>query len=100
MRYRFSPPPTTSEMPGLMLLRRKTTVTGDKPLKGAKIVGCSHITAQAAVLIETLVACGAAVRWCACNVHSTQNSVAAALAERGESLVWAGLVSPLCGRGW
>lgn len=73
-----------TEMPGLMLLRRKTTVTGDKPLKGAKIVGCSHITSQAAVLIETLVACGAKVRWCACNIYSTQNSVAAALVEAGE----------------
>ena len=73
-----------AEMPGLMLLRRKTTVTGDKPLKGAKIVGCSHITSQAAVLIETLVACGARVRWCACNIYSTQNEVAAALVEAGE----------------
>ena len=76
-----------AEMPGLMLLRRKTTVTGDKPLKGAKIVGCSHITSQAAVLIETLVACGARVRWCACNIYSTQNEVAAALVEAGEALV-------------
>ena len=81
----FSCFPTSTEMPGLMLLRRKTTVTGDKPLKGAKILGCSHITAQSAVLIETLVACGASVRWCACNVHSTQNAVAAALAEAGQN---------------
>jgi adenosylhomocysteinase len=73
------------EMPGLMLLRRKTCAsTGDKPLKGARIVGCTHITAQSAVLIETLVECGAKVRWCSCNIHSTQNEVAAALAEAGE----------------
>jgi adenosylhomocysteinase len=88
----FSCFPTSTEMPGLMLLRRKTTVTGDKPLKGAKILGCSHITAQSAVLIETLVACGASVRWCACNVHSTQNAVAAALAEAGYPIFgWRGM---------
>ncbi|XP_071488114.1 S-adenosylhomocysteine hydrolase-like protein 1 [Diadema antillarum] len=69
------------EMPGLMLLRNK--VAGEKPLKGAKIIGCTHITAQAAVLIETLSALGANVRWCACNIYSTQNEVAAALAEAG-----------------
>ncbi len=55
----------------------------DKPLKGAKIVGCSHINAQTAVMIETLVALGAQVRWAACNIFSTQNEVAAALAEAG-----------------
>jgi adenosylhomocysteinase len=71
------------EMPGLMLLRRKTTTTGDKPLKGARIVGCTHVTAQAAVLIQTLTACGATVRWCSCNVHSTQDEIAASLAHNG-----------------
>eukprot|EP00058_Branchiostoma_floridae_P014325 XP_002599813.1 hypothetical protein BRAFLDRAFT_70283 [Branchiostoma floridae] len=69
------------EMPGLMALRKRAS--GDTPLKGAKIAGCTHLTAQAAVLIETLVACGASVRWCACNIYSTQNEVAAALAEAG-----------------
>ncbi|XP_041458395.1 S-adenosylhomocysteine hydrolase-like protein 1 isoform X1 [Lytechinus variegatus] len=69
------------EMPGLMLLRNR--VASDKPLKGAKIIGCTHITAQAAVLIETLSALGASIRWSACNIYSTQNEVAAALAEAG-----------------
>ncbi|XP_030856429.1 S-adenosylhomocysteine hydrolase-like protein 1 isoform X2 [Strongylocentrotus purpuratus] len=69
------------EMPGLMLLRSK--VASEKPLKGAKIIGCTHITAQAAVLIETLSALGASIRWSACNIYSTQNEVAAALAEAG-----------------
>ncbi|CAH3047057.1 unnamed protein product, partial [Porites lobata] len=69
------------EMPGLMLLRKRNCT--DKPLEGAKIVGCTHVTAQAAVLIETLAALGAQVRWCACNIYSTQNEVAAALAEAG-----------------
>lgn len=69
------------EMPGQMALRKRAQ--GDKPLNGAKIVGCTHITAQTAVLIETLVALGAQVRWSACNIYSTQNEVAAALAEAG-----------------
>jgi len=69
------------EMPALMSLRKRAS--GDKPLNGAKIVGCTHVTAQAAVLIETLVELGAKVRWCACNIFSTQNEVAAALAEAG-----------------
>lgn len=68
-----------SEMPGLLLLRRRARA--EQPLKGAKIVGCSHVVAQTAVLIETLVDLGAQVRWCGCNVFSTQNEVAAALAE-------------------
>ncbi|CAF0942457.1 unnamed protein product [Rotaria sordida] len=67
------------EMPGLMALRRRAE--SDKPLQGAKIVGCTHIIAQTAVLIETLIRLGAQVRWCACNIFSTQNEVAAALAE-------------------
>ncbi len=57
-------------MPGLMALRKRAQ--GDKPLHGAKIVGCTHITAQTAVLIETLIALGAQVRWSACNIYSTQ----------------------------
>merc|ERR1719414_2791285 len=67
------------EMPGIMALRKKAS--DDKPLNGAKIVGCTHVNAQTAVLIETLVALGAQVRWAACNIYSTQNEVAAALAE-------------------
>jgi len=66
-------------MPALMSLRKRAS--GDKPLGGARIVGCTHVTAQAAVLIESLVELGAKVRWCACNIFSTQNEVAAALAE-------------------
>ncbi|XP_023320247.1 S-adenosylhomocysteine hydrolase-like protein 1 isoform X1 [Eurytemora carolleeae] len=69
------------EMPGIMALRSKAQE--DKPLKSARIVGCTHINAQTAVLVETLVALGAQVRWSACNIHSTQNEVAAALAETG-----------------
>jgi len=69
------------EMPGIMALRHKAK--DDKPLKGAKIVGCTHINAQTAVLVETLVALGAQVRWSACNIYSTQNEVASALAEAG-----------------
>ncbi|RMZ93132.1 adenosylhomocysteinase 2-like, partial [Brachionus plicatilis] len=51
------------------------------PLKGARVSGCTHITAQTAVLIETLIRLGAEVRWAACNIYSTQNEVAAALAQ-------------------
>ncbi|XP_052779845.1 S-adenosylhomocysteine hydrolase-like protein 1 isoform X1 [Mya arenaria] len=70
------------EMPGLMALRKRAE--SDKPpLQGAKIIGCTHITAQTAVLIETMVHLGASVRWAACNIYSTQNEVAAALAESG-----------------
>ena len=60
-------------------------------MKGAKIVGCTHINAQSAVLIETLVALGAKVKWSACNIFSTQNEVAAALAEEEISIyAWRG----------
>lgn len=69
------------EMPGLLLLKKRAE--NDKPLQGARIIGCTHITAQLAVLIETLRALGASVRWSACNIHSTQNEVAASLAEAG-----------------
>ncbi|XP_059218219.1 adenosylhomocysteinase-like 2 [Stomoxys calcitrans] len=69
------------EMPGIMTLRKRARE--DKPLRNAKIVGCTHINAQTAVLIETLVELGASVRWAACNIYSTQNAVAAALAEAG-----------------
>ncbi|XP_043944767.1 adenosylhomocysteinase 3 isoform X2 [Protopterus annectens] len=69
------------EMPALMALRKRAQ--GEKPLAGAKIVGCTHITAQTAVLVETLSALGAQCRWAACNIYSTLNEVAAALAEGG-----------------
>ncbi|KRZ67872.1 putative adenosylhomocysteinase 3 [Trichinella papuae] len=65
------------EMPGLMTLLER--VGAEKPLKNAKIVGCTHITAQTGVLIRTLIQLGASVRWCACNIYSTQDEVAAAL---------------------
>ena len=69
------------EMPGLMALREKY---GDsKPLRGARIMGSLHTTIQTAVLIETLVHLGAEVRWCSCNIYSTQDHAAAALAEVG-----------------
>lgn len=58
------------EMPGIMALRKRAA--DDKPLKDAKIVGCTHINAQTAVLIETLIDLGASVRWAACNIYSTQ----------------------------
>ena len=77
------------EMPGLMALRKRASA--DKPLKGAKVSGCTHINAQTAVLIETLICLGAQVRWCACNIFSTQNEVAAALVEAGYSIfAWRG----------
>lgn len=64
-----------------MALRKRALE--DKPLKNAKIIGCTHINAQTAVLIETLAILGASVRWAACNIYSTQNEIAAALAEAG-----------------
>ncbi|KAK3866910.1 hypothetical protein Pcinc_027586 [Petrolisthes cinctipes] len=77
------------EMPGIVALRKRAT--DDKPLKGAKVVGCTHINAQTAVLIETLVELGATVRWSACNIFSTQNEVAAALAEADHPIfAWRG----------
>ncbi len=70
-----------SEMPALMGLCRK--YAGEQPLKGAKILGCIHMTIQTAVLIETLVALGAEVRWSSCNIFSTQDQAAAAIAAAG-----------------
>ena len=67
-----------TEMPGLMALRQK--FGSDKPLKGARIAGSLHMTIQTAVLIETLVALGAEVRWASCNIFSTQDHAAAAIA--------------------
>lgn len=70
-----------TEMPGLMSLRKKHS--GQKPLNGARIVGCLHMTIQTAVLIETLVDLGAEVRWSSCNIFSTQDHAAAAIAATG-----------------
>ncbi len=70
-----------TEMPGLMALREK--YRDSKPLTGARITGSLHMTIQTAVLIETLVALGAQVRWCSCNIFSTQDHAAAAIAAAG-----------------
>src|SRR5690554_879434 len=70
-----------AEMPGLMSLREK--YGKEKPLSGARIVGCLHMTIQTAVLIETLVELGAEVTWSSCNIFSTQDHAAAAIAETG-----------------
>ena len=69
------------EMPGLMALREE--YINIKPLQGANIIGCLHMTIQTAVLIETLVALGAKVRWSSCNIFSTQDHAAAAIAKKG-----------------
>ena len=69
------------EMPGLMAIRRE--YAGQKPLAGARIVGSLHMTIQTAVLVETLIELGASVRWSSCNIFSTQDQAAAALAEKG-----------------
>ncbi len=77
------------EMPGLMALRKKYGTA--KPLKGAKISGSLHMTIQTAVLIETLMELGADVRWASCNIFSTQDHAAAAIAEAGVSVfAWKG----------
>ena len=77
------------EMPGLMQLREK--YGEDKPLNGAKIAGCIHMTIQSAVLIETLVKLGANVRWSSCNIYSTQDHAAAAIAKSGNPVfAWKG----------
>ena len=70
-----------AEMPGLMSIR--VEYKGKQPLKGARIAGCLHMTIQTAVLIETLVELGAEVRWSSCNIFSTQDHAAAAIAAAG-----------------
>ncbi|MCA0402311.1 MAG: adenosylhomocysteinase [Proteobacteria bacterium] len=70
-----------TEMPGLMVLREEFGKS--QPLKGARIAGCLHMTIQTAVLIETLIALGAEVRWSSCNIFSTQDHAAAAIAAKG-----------------
>src|SRR5690349_2444068 len=73
------------EMPGLMSIRREYAES--QPLKGARITGSLHMTIQTAVLIETLTALGAEVRWCSCNIFSTQDHAAAAVAVGPEGSV-------------
>lgn len=70
-----------NEMPGLMSMRAKHGPS--QPLKGARIAGCLHMTVQTAVLIETLTALGAEVTWSSCNIYSTQDHAAAAIAATG-----------------
>ena len=70
-----------AEMPALMALRERYSAS--QPLAGAKIIGCIHMTIQTAVLIETLVDLGAEVRWSSCNIFSTQDHAAAAMAAAG-----------------
>ena len=79
-----------AEMPGLMALREE--FGSQKPLKGARIAGCLHMTIQTAVLIETLVALGAEVTWSSCNIYSTQDHAAAAIAAAGIPVyAWKGM---------
>ena len=78
-----------TEMPGLMALRSK--FTDSQPLTGARIAGCLHMTIQTAVLIETLQHLGAEVRWSSCNIFSTQDHAAAAIAATGTPVfAWKG----------
>ena len=78
-----------TEMPALMGIRKRYASL--QPLAGAKIVGCIHMTIQTAVLIETLVALGAEVRWTSCNIFSTQDHAAAAMADAGIAVfAWKG----------
>jgi len=75
------------EMPGLMACRKEFGPS--QPLKGARVVGSLHMTVQTAVLIETLTALGADVRWCSCNIFSTQDHAAAAIARDESAAVFA-----------
>ena len=79
-----------AEMPGLMSLRKEYGKS--MPLKGARIAGCLHMTIQTAVLIETLVELGAEVTWSSCNIFSTQDHAAAAIAAAGiQVYAWKGM---------
>lgn len=81
-----------AEMPGLMALREQYGKT--KPLKGARVAGCLHMTIQTAVLIETLIELGAEVTWSSCNIFSTQDHAAAAIAARGVAVyAWKGMTA-------
>jgi len=82
-----------SEMPGLMALRKEFGAS--KPLRGARVSGCLHMTIQTAVLIETLIEIGADVTWTTCNIFSTQDHAAAAIAKRGVPVfAWKGMTEP------
>jgi len=79
-----------AEMPGLMALREE--YKDEQPLRGARIAGCLHMTIQTAVLIETLQALGAEVTWSSCNIFSTQDQAAAAIAATGTAVyAWKGM---------
>ena len=79
-----------AEMPGLMAIREEFAAA--KPLKGARIAGCLHMTIQTAVLIETLIELGAEVTWSSCNIFSTQDHAAAAIAAAGIPVfAWKGM---------
>src|SRR5437762_4767397 len=79
-----------AEMPGLMAIRKE--FGKQKPLKGARVAGCLHMTIQTAVLIETLMELGAEVRWSSCNIFSTQDHAAAAIAAAGIPVfAWKGM---------
>ena len=79
-----------AEMPGFMSLRKE--YENEQPLKGARIAGCLHMTIQTAVLIETLIALGAEVTWSSCNIFSTQDQAAAAIADAGIAVyAWKGM---------
>ena len=79
-----------TEMPGLMAIREENK--SNRPLEGARIVGCLHMTIQTAVLIETLIHLGATVRWSSCNIFSTQDQAAAAIAAKGIPVfAWKGM---------
>src|ERR1700727_17329 len=78
------------EMPGLMALRAE--YGAQKPLAGARVAGCLHMTIQTAVLIETLIELGAEVTWTSCNIYSTQDHAAAAIAAKGIAVyAWKGM---------
>jgi len=85
------------EMPGLMAIRKK--YGSEKPFKGLKIMGSLHMTIQTAMLIDTLYELGADIRWASCNIFSTQDHAAAAIAEKGSAAVfaWYGTGTDLAG---
>ena len=85
-----------TEMPGLMAIREEFAAS--QPLKGARITGSLHMTIQPAVLIQTLEALGAEVRWASCNIYSTQDHAAAAIAANGTPVVVSSVTPMMCGR--
>ena len=85
-----------TEMPGLMAIREEFAAV--RPLKGARITGSLHMTIQTAVLVETLQALGADVRWASCNIYSTQDHAAAALVVKGTPVVVSSETPPMASR--